>query len=85
MTVVLDANVLLAAFGTGGTCREVVETCLLAHHICLSEFILDDANGQTRQGIVRVGGASGYGEHVAVVWDPEPDDGGSAPPRGIYP
>ncbi len=42
MTVVLDANVLLAAFGTGGTCREVVETCLLAHHICLSEFIFDE-------------------------------------------
>ncbi len=42
MKVVLDTNVLLAAFGRGGVCREVVEACLLVHRIQLSEFILSE-------------------------------------------
>lgn len=42
MKVVLDTNVLLAAFGHRGVCREVVETCLTVHHIHLSEFILSE-------------------------------------------
>ncbi len=42
MRVVLDSNILLAAYGHGGVCREVVEDCLLTHDIQLSEFILSE-------------------------------------------
>ncbi|MBN1347097.1 MAG: putative toxin-antitoxin system toxin component, PIN family [Phycisphaerae bacterium] len=42
MRVVLDSNVLLAAYGRGGVCREVLEACLLVHQIRLSEFILSE-------------------------------------------
>ncbi|MBN1942176.1 MAG: putative toxin-antitoxin system toxin component, PIN family [Phycisphaerae bacterium] len=42
MKVVLDTNVLLAAFACGGVCRDVLKTCILVHHILLSEFILEE-------------------------------------------
>ena len=42
MRVVLDTNVLLAAFGTHGLCSVVFELCLLSHEIVLSEHILDE-------------------------------------------
>ncbi len=40
MKVVPDANVLLAAYGFGGTCRELIELCLTRHEIFVSEYIL---------------------------------------------
>jgi putative PIN family toxin of toxin-antitoxin system len=40
--VVLDANVLLAAYGFGGTCFKVVELCLVRHDVFISEYILDE-------------------------------------------
>jgi putative PIN family toxin of toxin-antitoxin system len=40
MKVVPDANVLLAAYGFGGTCRELIELCLTRHEIVVSEHIL---------------------------------------------
>jgi uncharacterized protein len=40
--VVLDANVLLAAYGFGGTCYDVVEFCLARHEIILSDHILSE-------------------------------------------
>lgn len=42
MRVVLDANVLLAAYGFGGTCFELVELCLARHEIMASDFILGE-------------------------------------------
>lgn len=42
MRVVLDSNVLLSAFGFGGVCRDVLETCLLVHHVYLCEWILSE-------------------------------------------
>ena len=42
MRIVLDSNVLLSAFGSGGVCRELLETCLAAHEVFISEFILDE-------------------------------------------
>jgi putative PIN family toxin of toxin-antitoxin system len=42
MKVVLDTNVLLAAFIAHGTCHEVVEHCAIHHDIILSRFILDE-------------------------------------------
>jgi len=42
LRIVLDTNVLLAAFGSHGLCSVVFEACLLSHEIVLSEHILDE-------------------------------------------
>ena len=42
MKVVLDTNVIVAAFATRGLCAEIFEVCLLEHIIVLSEFILSE-------------------------------------------
>ena len=42
MTVVLDANVVVAAFAAHGICEAVLELCLDAHHILISEQLLDE-------------------------------------------
>lgn len=44
MRVVLDANVLLAAYGTGGACYELLQICLARHELYLSEYILDEVS-----------------------------------------
>lgn len=48
MRVVLDANVLIAAFGFGGVCRAVVDVCLDAHEIILSEHLLGEVDRHLR-------------------------------------
>jgi putative PIN family toxin of toxin-antitoxin system len=40
MRIVLDTNVIVAAFATRGLCAEVFEICLTDHTIILSEHIL---------------------------------------------
>jgi putative PIN family toxin of toxin-antitoxin system len=40
--VVLDTNVLLAAFATRGLCEAVFQVCLGAHQIVISEYILKE-------------------------------------------
>lgn len=42
MKVVLDTNVLLAAFATRGLCEATLELCLASHEIVLSEHILTE-------------------------------------------
>ncbi len=42
MKVLLDTNVLIAAFITKGVCSELLEHCLRRHEVILSEFILDE-------------------------------------------
>jgi len=42
MKLVLDTNVLIAAFISHGTCNELYEHCGLQHEIILSGFILDE-------------------------------------------
>ena len=42
MRVVLDTNVLLAAFAARGLCEAVLEVCVTAHQIVLSEHILTE-------------------------------------------
>ena len=42
MKVVLDTNVLLAAFATRGLCEAVFEVCMASHAIILSEHILTE-------------------------------------------
>ena len=40
MRVVLDTNVIVAAFATKGLCLDIFEVCLLDHNIIISEYIL---------------------------------------------
>ncbi len=40
MRIVLDTNVIMAAFATRGLCADVFEICLTDHKIILSEHIL---------------------------------------------
>ena len=42
MRIVLDTNVLIAAFISHGTCNELMEHCALSHEVVLSPFILDE-------------------------------------------
>lgn len=42
MKIVLDTNVLIAAFITHGTCNELLEHCAVNHEVTLSAFILDE-------------------------------------------
>lgn len=42
MKVLLDTNVLIAAFITKGVCSELLEHCLRHHEIVCSEFIFDE-------------------------------------------
>ena len=42
MRIVLDANVVVAAFAARGLCESVFEFCLESHEILLSEGLLDE-------------------------------------------
>lgn len=42
MRVVLDTNVIIAAFATKGLCSDIFEVCLLDHSIIISEYILSE-------------------------------------------
>lgn len=42
MRLVLDSNVLIAAFISRGLCSEILEVCLKKHEIVLSDFIRDE-------------------------------------------
>ena len=42
MRVVLDTNVIVAAFAARGLCAEVFEVCVSGHSIVLSEHILSE-------------------------------------------
>jgi putative PIN family toxin of toxin-antitoxin system len=42
MRIVLDTNVILAAFASRGLCAELFEVCLSSHTIILSEYILSE-------------------------------------------
>ena len=49
MRMVLDTNVLVAAFASGGLCRELLRACLRSHQVFLSEFILDELAQPSRR------------------------------------
>ena len=42
MRLVIDTNVLIAAFISHGVCNELLEHCVLNHDVFLSKFILDE-------------------------------------------
>lgn len=44
MRIVIDSNVLLAAFGHGGICRALLDVCIQEHSIYLSEYILEEVS-----------------------------------------
>ena len=44
MRVVLDTNVLVAAFAARGLCAEVFEVCVTGHTLVTSEYILSEVN-----------------------------------------
>ena len=45
MRIVLDTNVLLAAFATRGLCEALLAGCLEAHEIVTSRYILEELQG----------------------------------------
>ena len=49
MKVVLDTNVLLAAFAARGLCEAVLEVCLASHEIVLCEHILTELRRALRR------------------------------------
>lgn len=49
MKVVLDSNVVIAAFATRGICDLIFEYCLTEHRIILSEFILKEVKANLRK------------------------------------
>jgi uncharacterized protein len=51
MKVILDANVVIAAFAARGLCESVLELCLHGHEIVLSEGVLDEILLNLRQKI----------------------------------
>lgn len=48
MKVVLDTNVLLAAFATRGLCEAAFAACLASHEIVLSECVLGELHRHLR-------------------------------------
>ena len=42
MRLVIDTNVLIAAFISRGVCNELLEHCVINHDVILSKFILDE-------------------------------------------
>lgn len=49
MKVVLDTNVLVAAFAARGLCEAVLEVCLTGHDLVLSEYILGELRRHLRR------------------------------------
>ena len=45
MNIVLDANVIIAAFAARGLCEPIMEVCLSEHDIALSDDLLDEFHG----------------------------------------
>ena len=48
MTVVLDTNVLVAAFATRGLCQSVFELCLDRHSLAISEALIEELTSALR-------------------------------------
>lgn len=44
MRIVLDTNVIVAAFAARGLCAEVFEVCVTGHALVLSEYILAEVS-----------------------------------------
>lgn len=51
MRIVLDANVIIAAFAARGLCESVLELCLVSHDLLLSEELLTEIRGNLHRKI----------------------------------
>ena len=49
MKIVLDANVIVAAFASRGLCESILEVCLHSHEIILSESLLEEVRRNLRK------------------------------------
>jgi len=72
MKIVLDANVVIAAFATRGLCESILELCFHSHEIVLSIELLDEILRNLRQKIKLPGGTVNdinnlLREHASIV------------------
>ncbi len=72
MKIVLDANVVIAAFATRGLCESILELCFHSHEIVLSQELLDEILRNLRQKIKLPGGIVNdinnfLREHASIV------------------
>ena len=51
MRVVLDANVVVAAFASHGLCEAVFELCLASHELLISDALLQEVSGSLKEKI----------------------------------
>lgn len=49
MKILLDTNVIIAAFATRGICHAIYELCLVSHEIVLSDYILHEVSRNLRK------------------------------------
>jgi uncharacterized protein len=49
MRIVLDTNVIIAAFISRGSCSELLEHCVLNHDLVLSDFILEETSAKLKE------------------------------------
>ena len=79
MRVVLDTNVIIAAFAARGLCSEVFEVCLTSHTIVISEHIL----AEVEKGLIKkihlpkniTVSIIDYLRDVAEMFEPQPIEG----------
>ena len=64
MRIVLDTNVLIAAFIARGVCNEVLEHCARRHTLVTSDFVLDEFK---RTLIKKFGRTPEMGEEAAAL------------------
>ena len=51
MRVVLDSNVIVAAYATHGLCHQLFELCLIGHTLLISQHILDEVSDKLQHKI----------------------------------
>jgi putative PIN family toxin of toxin-antitoxin system len=76
MRVVLDSNVIIAAFATRGLCQSLFELCLEHHSILLSAELLEEVRRNLLEKIKlptpRVNDIASFLKDQAVMVSPEP-------------
>jgi putative PIN family toxin of toxin-antitoxin system len=73
--VVLDTNVLIAAFATRGICEDVLRTVLAEHQLVASKFILDELervlNDKLKMPAARVRELTAFIRQTALIVKPK--------------
>ena len=75
MRVVLDTNVLIAAFATRGLCEDVLRIILAEHELVASKFILDELervlSDKLKMPSARVRAVITFIRQTALITEPE--------------